>query len=116
MLLVKTRIGPSKIHGIGVFAAEYIPKGKVIWEITPGFDIELSEKDIDDLPLTQREQVKNYSFLSTGTGKFVFCADDGRFFNHSESPNTIDKIDSEKEETVAARDIEENEELIDKEK
>lgn len=31
MLLVKTRLGISSIHGIGLFADELIPKGTVTW-------------------------------------------------------------------------------------
>lgn len=32
MLLVETYIGPSDIHGIGLFAAKKIKKGTSIWE------------------------------------------------------------------------------------
>jgi SET domain-containing protein len=30
MMTVKTHLAPSKIHGIGLFASEPIPKGTVI--------------------------------------------------------------------------------------
>lgn len=39
MYLVKTRLGPSMIHGIGVFTEEFIPKGTIVlskpWEFKP---------------------------------------------------------------------------------
>ena len=38
MLLVKTRLGASAIHGIGLFADEFIPKDTVTWRFTPGLD------------------------------------------------------------------------------
>ncbi len=44
MLLVKTHLGKSKINGIGLFADEFISKGKVIWKFTPGFDFVLTKK------------------------------------------------------------------------
>jgi hypothetical protein len=34
MLLVKTTIAPSPIHGIGLFADQFIPQGTRIWEFT----------------------------------------------------------------------------------
>ena len=41
MLLVKTKIGPSKIAGIGLFADEFIAKGTPVWKFEPGFDLEI---------------------------------------------------------------------------
>ena len=38
-MTVKTIIKESDIHGIGLFADEFIPKGTKIWEFTPNFDI-----------------------------------------------------------------------------
>src|SRR2546429_2115830 len=43
MFLVKTRIGPSKIHGIGVFAEERIPKGQMIWVFDARIDVRSEE-------------------------------------------------------------------------
>lgn len=40
MLLIKTKIGPSKIHGIGLFSDQSIPKGtKAIVDIYPGEEL-----------------------------------------------------------------------------
>ncbi len=89
MLLVKTKIGPSKIHGIGLFAAEFVPKGKEVWKFKTGFDLEFSEKELYSLGLSQQalEQFLNYCYRSPGTGKYMLCFDDARFVNHSENPN-----------------------------
>ena len=32
MLLVKTELRSSGIHGLGVFAVDPIPKGELVWE------------------------------------------------------------------------------------
>ena len=37
MLLVKTRLGKSRIHGLGVFAAQPIRKGQPVWRFVEGF-------------------------------------------------------------------------------
>ena len=42
MLLVKTTLACSPIHGIGLFADQCILQGTRIWEFTPGFTLKLS--------------------------------------------------------------------------
>ena len=42
MLQVRTFIEKSQIHGFGLFAAENIPKGIVVWEYNPTIDKEIS--------------------------------------------------------------------------
>jgi uncharacterized protein len=32
MMLVETRLAPSAIHGIGLFAVRSIPQGTAVWE------------------------------------------------------------------------------------
>ncbi len=39
MLLIKTKLDLSKIHGIGLFAGEDIPKGTIIWRFNSLIDI-----------------------------------------------------------------------------
>ena len=41
MLLVRTYLDRSALHGIGVFAAELISATTVVWRFTPGFDLDL---------------------------------------------------------------------------
>ena len=111
MLLVKTFLAPSRIHGIGLFAAEGIPAGTVIWRMSPIIDIELSLADLDRLAGPSRAQVDKYTYMDLVRGKRELCGDDARFFNHDDDPNCHDFPDAEGGTTVAARDIEEGEEL-----
>lgn len=39
MLLIKTKLDLSKIHGVGLFADEFIAKGTKIWEYRPNFGL-----------------------------------------------------------------------------
>lgn len=91
MNLVKTYIDKSEIEGIGLFAAEFIPKGTIVWDLHPPFDVVLDEKFIeaikDSLPQTIKDHIFRYGFFQDG--KFVLCADDARFSNHSSKANTI---------------------------
>ena len=40
MLLVRVRVGPSSVDGLGAFAVEPIASGTVVWRFTPGLDLE----------------------------------------------------------------------------
>jgi len=112
MLLVKTRLAASEIHGIGLFAAEFIREGTVVWESHPAFDIRLTAAQISGLSDPCREQVQKYSYREKHSGLYVLCGDDARFFNHSARPNCIDVYSGEDGDlTLATRDIEEGEEL-----
>ena len=111
MLLVKTRLGTSEIDGIGLFAAEPIPKDTVIWRLDPNIDIRLTAEQILDLAEPAREQIRKYTYREPDTGLYVLCGDDARFFNHAPQPNCLDVCDCESGVTIAARDIEEGEEL-----
>ena len=42
MLLVKTYLDKSLIHGVGVFADEFIKKGTLMWEFNPLIDVVLT--------------------------------------------------------------------------
>jgi len=110
MLLVKTRIGPSTIHGTGLFANEFIAKGTIIWEFTAGFDVYVKAADIHRLPAAAQVQMLKYCYLDRETGHYILCADDTRFFNHSDAPNAVD-LPGPEGHTIAARDIRMGEEL-----
>ena len=117
MLLVKTKIGPSTIHGIGIFADELIPKGTRIWEYHEGVDSRFDEKFLKSLPELEQKQMLNYAYKNPRTGMYVLCGDDARFFNHSDIPNTDDlEFDDGLVQgegiTVANRDIQPGEEIV----
>lgn len=112
MLLVKTKLDLSAIHGIGLFAAEFISKDTVIWRFHPFIDIRLTEEQIEQLSKPSCEQTRKYSYREKQSGLYVLCGDDARFLNHSNAPNCFDFYDGEEQDlTVAWRDIQAGEEL-----
>lgn len=111
MLLVKTYLAPSSIHGVGLFAGQNIPKGTVIWRLDRTIDLILTDREIAALAPPSREQIRKYTYQDRFLGEFVLCGDDARFFNHDDSPNCLDIPDEQGGTTVAARDILEGEEL-----
>lgn len=111
MLLIRTYLDRSPIHGIGVFASEAVPAGTVVWVFAPSVDRVLRTQDVAALPLSAREQVEKYAYLDMRTGELILCGDDARFFNHADVPNVIDDAD-DPYRCIAARDIMPGEELL----
>ena len=109
MLLVKARVGESKIHGLGLIAQELIPKGTVIWRLAPEFDVLLTEHELGQLPEITQKYVLWYGHFDQMLRKHVLTSDDDRFTNHSDTANS--KFLGR--ESVAARDIQAGEEITD---
>ena len=93
MLLIKTKLGLSKIHGIGLFADNFIKKGTVIWKFNPLIDIYIPSETLRNLSRNSREQISNYIYMDKFHKKNLLCGDDARFFNHSFTPNCDDSLD-----------------------
>jgi uncharacterized protein len=113
MLMVKTRIAPSSIAGIGVFADQDIPAGTVTWRFMPGYDLLLTQSAIDALPEPARSSLLDLAYYHAATDCYVLCADNARFMNHADEPNTAGvHVDDEIErDDIATRDIRVGEEM-----
>ena len=108
MLYVKTYIGPSKIHGTGLFAAEPIVKGAVVWRLIPRWDRIFLTEQIEQLPEHARAHLLIYGYVEKD--KMILCGDNAKFINHSASP-TIHALPGWDNDDVAVRDIVVGEEL-----
>jgi len=106
MLIVKTSKGRSLIHGLGLYAAEYIEKGQPIWY--------KSDKDLiipmNLIPYDYRDYLDKYATVEKNCDieYYQLDCDDARFINHSDDPNII----FIGEIGLAIKDIELNEEIV----
>jgi len=105
VLQVRTYINKSKIEGLGLFAAEDISKGTITWEFNPDVDVILEEFVLNKIEF---EFVAKYAFQDKQLGKWILSADNDRFTNHSDNPNTGPLPDGK---MVALCDIKKNEEI-----
>ena len=78
MLLVKTYIERSAIHGMGLFSGEFISEGTVVWKLMPGLDLIVPESSLGQLPLVVRDYVDRYGYLNEASKGYVLCGDDAR--------------------------------------
>jgi uncharacterized protein len=89
MLLIRTRIGPSSIHGSGVFACEPASCGTAVWRFDPAFDRVIAEGELTGMPAAFREYIDMYAYYSADLGgRLLLPCDHAKFINHSAQPNT----------------------------
>lgn len=89
MITVPTYIAPSSIEGVGIFAAVDIEPGTEIWRFEPAFDRVFTPDEIARLDAVQRDYVERYGYSHMADRSLIVVeADNGRFMNHSEEPNT----------------------------
>jgi hypothetical protein len=93
MLMVSTYLAPSPIEGIGVFAGEFIEAGRLVWCLNPKFDVFVHESEIETYPPHMRDFVARYGYPHLEIpGVMIIDSDNGRFMNHSLTPNTDFRI------------------------
>ena len=116
MLVVKTKVKESKIHGRGLFAEQNIKKGQIIWRWDPLLDLKIPKKKLLQLPSFTQKFIKYYSYLND-KDEFVLCGDGARYINSSDKPNMRDIITSKDKllgsegKSVASRNIKKGEEI-----
>ncbi len=111
MLLVKTYLDKSSIHGMGLFASEFIKKGTFIWTLQIGFDVLITKEQFLELPKLTQDYVMHYSYFDETLDCHIICGDNARFFNKSETPNCVGENGDLNGNTIAGQDINEGEEL-----
>jgi SET domain-containing protein len=109
MLLINAWVGPSRVDGLGLIARDFIPKGTKVWQLQPGFDIILSQEEVNSLSPTAKQQILHYGFYLAEIDRWVLSGDDDRFTNHSDKANCHFHGKS----SIAIQDIEPGSEIFD---
>lgn len=104
MLTVATELRQSAIHGTGVFLLEPVRKGDLIWRFDSRIDRVYSEEELASLPERLQHFLRTYSTWHEATRMWILCGDNGRYFNHSDTPNTL-SLAAGFGDDVAARDL-----------
>jgi uncharacterized protein len=112
MILIRAKVAPSGIHGMGLHAVQRTPKGTPIWRFQPGFDHCFTPEQFEALPELAREHTRWFCFVSKGDHHVILSGDHACFINHSDAPNTgAPPGGGVPVTTVALRDIEAGEEI-----
>jgi hypothetical protein len=107
MLLIRHTVGPSNIHGLGVFAAEPVAAGTLVWVFDPRIDREIPRSELASLPDHVARRICHHAEYYPAEDLFILSADGDGFMNHDDDAN----IRSEGRRCWAVRDIAPGEEL-----
>ena len=113
MIIYKTYLAPSAIHGIGMFTAVDIPKHAVVWRFNEAFDRKFSDETKAALPTHIQQYIERHGFKDR-SGWWIIDGGHDQFVNHSDNPNLIERSDAINGISMvlaAVRDISANEEL-----
>ena len=89
MMRVASYIAPSLIAGagLGLFCACSAKAGTLLWQFDTGLDIEIAA--IPDDPVVA-DFLGTYAYMPReGAPRWILCSDNARFYNHSDTPNTV---------------------------
>ena len=85
---IKNYVAPSTIQGLGLFAAEDLPKDTLIWTFENAFDRGYTREEFEVLDPLVHEYFDTYGYRDKWTGLYCITADNDRFTNHADTPNT----------------------------
>ena len=114
MLLIKTFLDRSVLHGVGLFAGQNLIIGTLVWELNDLVDLKFTLGEWNFL----KERISLQSFnnllrLSYKENGFIYlCIDNAQFMNHSRTCCNISHDFAFKNRMYASRDILKGEELL----
>ena len=107
MLLIEHYVAPSSIHGLGVFAVTFVPKGAKVWVFHPAIDRVIPVSELAGLPDHVVERIHVHAEFLPQHDAFRLGADGDYYLNHCDDPNLEDRGD----EMFARMDIQAGDEL-----
>lgn len=89
MMLVPCYLAASQIEGLGVYSREPIKKGQLIWKFDPRIDRVIPLDSFSDADERLDDFLKRYTYVPHfDRSVCILDGDEGRYMNHSETPNT----------------------------
>lgn len=112
MLLIRTEIRPSNIHGFGCFSLEKVKKNQILWVFDPRIDTRFEVSEMDSLPDAMIEFLRIYGYqeIINGLKVVTLCGDNAKYINHSGTPNGITSPENYELE-IAGMDIDIGDEI-----
>lgn len=114
---IEYELRESPGRGLGIFTKQFILKDTLIWKFQLGANIrvfageEQARAHLESL--ARDEGIDWLTHVYAFNGYLNEILDDGKMWNHSESPNTSSGVNGDWDSTYANRDIEAGEELLD---
>ncbi len=91
-----TEVRLSPLHGYGVFATSFIPKGAIWWRASRDQVLLINETQWRTLAASSLNErlrdfidfVRMYGYFSARLESVIICMDNARYVNHSPLPNS----------------------------
>ena len=89
MMLVSCYLAASDIEGLGVFSREPVRQGQLIWRFDPRIDRMIPLDSFSGADERLSDFLKRYTYIPPyDRSVCILDGDEGRYMNHSETPNT----------------------------
>ncbi len=89
MMLVPCYLAASDIEGLGVYSLEPVKRGQLIWRFDPRIDRMISLDSFSGADERLSDFLKRYTYIPPYDRTVcILDGDEGRYMNHSETPNT----------------------------
>ncbi len=111
MMHIKYKINTSSVHGVGLFTAQDIQKGDLIFTASPMLDVNITQEQFSSLPDAEQAEIKHWGFFDVPSQKWHVDFDNIHFINHSYEANTTQDFSTTEARVIAVRDIKAGEEL-----
>jgi SET domain-containing protein len=104
----------SPVHGLGVFARKFIPRGAIWWAGKREDLIEINRRQYEVLlasrPSRMLDDIHEHCYYDKALDRLLYICNNGRYINHSSTPNCA--MHGDCLTSVALRDIDRGEELF----
>ena len=86
-LLIKTKVKPSSIEGLGLYADEDILKGAVVWLHDPILDGWFYADELNRYTESMKDYIKHFCCYDKEKQAWIKSCDNANWMNHSKKPN-----------------------------
>lgn len=111
MIHIKYKLDKSNNHGIGLFAAEDLQKGQLVYTASPLLDVNITQEQFDTLSDREQEEFRWWGFFDTATDRWHVDFDVSKFINHSTEGTVTQDKNNDEVYLVTTRDVKSGEEL-----
>ena len=88
-MTIETYLKEVPGKGLGIFSTKDIKSGDIVYEDDDFMSKIFPNEIVKQLSEIQQKFIKKYATYKKETDTWYLCLDDARFWNHSDTPNTI---------------------------
>ena len=111
MIHIAYALKESDKHGIGLFAAENLQKGAVVYTASPVLDLNITKEQFDALDEREKKEMRWWGFWDAPHNVWHVDFDVSKFINHSTEGTVTQNAAHQDAYLVTTRDVQAGEEL-----